>query len=211
MLPWIWLDVVRRSRHVVLEQRAALEHGDLGDAGVDGPSFRMLHVHAHQVATKGASLALAAAPGLEHVVVELERVVVDEQRLHWCRRAALAAAATLTTTLTATALTALGALATLSTTAAAAPAASSAAAPAPSGRPALAGLRLGLGVRRGPAVNRSSDAGRSRRGLRTSARSAALDRWATFVGPLGQLVGLALVGRSGSGTCSAAVAVATAA
>ena len=50
---------------VVLDQAAALEHGDLGQLGP--------HVDAHQVATDGATVALPAPPPLEHVRVERHR------------------------------------------------------------------------------------------------------------------------------------------
>ena len=56
-------DVVGWARHVVLEQRPALEHRDLRGLGA--------HVHGHEVAADRATVALAAAAGLEGVVVEL--------------------------------------------------------------------------------------------------------------------------------------------
>ena len=56
-------DVVGGARHVVLEQRPALEHRDLRGLGS--------HVHGHEVATDRATVALTAAAGLEGVVVEL--------------------------------------------------------------------------------------------------------------------------------------------
>ena len=74
-------DVVGRAGHVVLEERTALEHGDLRGLGVD--------VHAHQVAADGPALALAAPPGLEDVVVEVD-AAAGQDRLD--RRAGPAAA-----------------------------------------------------------------------------------------------------------------------
>ena len=48
----------------VLDQVAAFEHGDVGVAALE-------HVHAHEVPAGGTSLAGAAAPALEDVVVEI--------------------------------------------------------------------------------------------------------------------------------------------
>ena len=64
-------DVVGRPRHVVLDEVPALEDGDLGG--------RLPHVHAHRVAPDGAALALAAAPALERLLVELGRLVGDQR------------------------------------------------------------------------------------------------------------------------------------
>ena len=57
-------DVVGRAGHVVLDEVATLEHRDLGGLRVD--------VDAHEVATDRPALALAAAAGLEDVVVEVD-------------------------------------------------------------------------------------------------------------------------------------------
>ena len=54
MLPWIWLTSSAGRRHVVLDQVAALEHGDLGHA--------LAHLDAHQVAADRPTVALAAPP-----------------------------------------------------------------------------------------------------------------------------------------------------
>ena len=56
-------DVVGRPADVVLDQGAAFQHGDLRERGA--------YLHAHQIATHGAPIALAAAPTIEHVGVEL--------------------------------------------------------------------------------------------------------------------------------------------
>ena len=55
-------DVVLGPRDVVLDQGAALEHGDLGGLGA--------HVHAHEVAADRPALALAAPPALERLLVD---------------------------------------------------------------------------------------------------------------------------------------------
>ena len=52
MLPWIWLTSSAGPGHVVLDEVAALEHGDLRQPVAD--------LHAHQVAADRAALALAA-------------------------------------------------------------------------------------------------------------------------------------------------------
>ena len=55
MLPWIWATSSDGPGHEVLDEVAALEHGDLRGLGVD--------VDAHQVAPDGTALALAARGG----------------------------------------------------------------------------------------------------------------------------------------------------
>src|ERR687898_180282 len=89
--------VVGRVRHVVLDQRAALEHGDLRRPRG--------HVHAHHVATDRPALALTPPPPVERLLVELDRIVGDHgldrarggrrrgrarwnggRRPEWCRR-----------------------------------------------------------------------------------------------------------------------------
>ena len=59
--------VVGGPGHVVLDERPALEHGDLGGLGP--------HVDAHQVAADGPALALPAPAPLERLLVELDRVL----------------------------------------------------------------------------------------------------------------------------------------
>ena len=59
--------VVGRSGHVVLDERPALEDGDLGGLGPD--------VDGHHVAADGPALALPAPPPLEGLLVELDRVL----------------------------------------------------------------------------------------------------------------------------------------
>ena len=61
--------VVGRLRHVVLDERTTLEHRDLRGARP--------HVHAHEVATDRASLALAASLSGEGLLVDLERAVSE--------------------------------------------------------------------------------------------------------------------------------------
>src|SRR5690606_21723758 len=57
-------------RHVVLDQRAALEHGDLRGRRAD--------VDAHRVAADGLALALPAPPALERRLVEVGRCLGDD-------------------------------------------------------------------------------------------------------------------------------------
>ena len=59
--------VVGGPGHVVLDERPALEHGDLGGLGP--------HVDGHHVAADGPALALPAPPPLERLLVELDRVL----------------------------------------------------------------------------------------------------------------------------------------
>ena len=99
-------DVVGRPRHVVLDEVAALEHGDLGRLGADADG--------HQVAADGAALALPAPALLEGLLVELG-AVVTEHRLD--RSGGLSTASLVA----ATALVALAARLTAATAAAAAP------------------------------------------------------------------------------------------
>ena len=61
--------VVGRLRHVVLDERTALEHRDLRGSRP--------HVHAHEVATDGTPLALAASLPGERLLVDLERAVTE--------------------------------------------------------------------------------------------------------------------------------------
>ena len=63
--------VVLGSRHVVLDQRPSLEHGDLGGVGTD--------VDAHQVAPDRAPLSLATPPALGGLGVG--QGLVEERRL----------------------------------------------------------------------------------------------------------------------------------
>ena len=63
-------DVVGRARHEVLDEVAALEHGDLGRLGADADG--------HEVAADGAALALAAPALLEGLVVELGPVAAED-------------------------------------------------------------------------------------------------------------------------------------
>ena len=74
--------VVGGPRHVVLDQRAALEHGDLGGLVAD--------VHAHRVAADGPALALASPPALERLLVELGGLVGDHRLDRLAAPAALA-------------------------------------------------------------------------------------------------------------------------
>ena len=62
--------VVLRPGDEVLDERPALEHGDLGRPGLD--------VHAHEVATDRPAAAVPAPPG--QVVEALRAVGVDERR-----------------------------------------------------------------------------------------------------------------------------------
>ena len=63
MLPSIDERVVGRHRHVVLDERATLEHGDVRDAVV-------ALVHDHQVATGRAALAVRSAAAGQRLAVE---------------------------------------------------------------------------------------------------------------------------------------------
>src|SRR5262249_11922740 len=125
-------DVVRRMRHVVLEECSTFEDRDLRDAVVAIVRIGMLHVHAHEVPAEGATLAFATASLLEDVVIELERIVVDESGPPRRVRGTTATAATGTTAVPpATAALTAAALAAAASLSPAASAAASAAAPAP--------------------------------------------------------------------------------
>ena len=160
----------------------------------------------HEIAAERTPLALASPAGLEHVVVELERVIVAQHRLHRGRRpplpARLASATPLTT-----------ATATLTTGTASAP---SAPPTAPASRSAIAswrGLRLGLGLGRGRGTA-VADLGPRRVGIGLAHQRAlrGLDRLGTALDrSLRQLVGLTVVGRAGGGVRATSVAVAAAA
>ncbi len=89
--------VVGGSRHVVLDQIAAFEHGHLR-----GP---LPHADDHQIAADRTTLAVAAAPLLELLVVELEGIA-PEDRLHRLHRRRRTAAAVPASTRTAGASTA---------------------------------------------------------------------------------------------------------
>ena len=79
-------DVVGRTRHVVLDEVAPFEHGDLRGRGPDADR--------HEVATDRASLALAAPPLVEGLLVELGRGPADDGLDRRGRPATLATAAT---------------------------------------------------------------------------------------------------------------------
>jgi hypothetical protein len=76
-------DVVRRAGDVVLDQRPSFEHCDLRHAPADGVAGHGgLHVDAHEVATDRTALAFTATSRLEHLVAELERLLIGEDRPH---------------------------------------------------------------------------------------------------------------------------------
>ena len=81
-------DVVGRAGDVVLDERSAFEHGDVGVTG-------SVDVHVHLVAPDGTAVALAALTLLERLGVELDpAVVVGQHRLdRGGRRLSLTAAA----------------------------------------------------------------------------------------------------------------------
>jgi hypothetical protein len=181
-------DVVGRVGHVVLDQRPALEHRDLGHPLGD--------VDAHRVAADRPALALAAAAALQRLVVEAGRLAGDDRldRLGGLTAAAPAATAVLTLV-----------LAPAGRPAAAAPAAPALAAVsvalvlAGGVAAALAGLDLAQDVGR----DRVADLGLGRLG--DDRRGPGLRRRAALAGRVGEVRVLVAI-RGGRGRARAAPA-----